>query len=111
MTERRRAMMQTYVWFGRPSPGGRICAALFLLLTAPVFLAIALAIKVDSCGPVFTQTRRVDRRGARRTLLRFRTIVVVENGDARPLPTVTRVGKFLRDTELESLPELLSVAL
>lgn len=100
-------------------------SAIGLLLAAPLFPLIALAIKVDSRGPVFYRQRRagallgVERKDDRQFLTfvefdmpKFRTMGVdAEKGTGAVLaqrgdPRVTRVGRFLRKTRLDELPQL-----
>ena len=98
-----------------------------LLLVSPLLLAVALAIKIDSRGPVFFRQERVGSRGRVFRIWKFRTM----NPDAEarrfelehlndmegagPLfkiredPRVTRVGRFLRRTSLDELPQLFNV--
>jgi exopolysaccharide biosynthesis polyprenyl glycosylphosphotransferase len=102
-----------------------VVAALALVLLSPLFLAIGLAIKLDSKGPVFFRQSRVGRLGDVFTIVKFRTMVVDAearkndishlNEGAGPLfkmrqdPRVTRVGALLRKTSLDELPQLLNV--
>ncbi len=86
-----------------------------LLITAPLMLLIALAIKIDDRGPVLFCQERVGRSGERFKIYKFRTMVVnaaqmgagvfVEEDD----PRITRVGKFLRHTSLDELPQLINI--
>jgi len=88
---------------------------LFLGLGWPILLAVALAIKLDSRGPVFFRQERVGERGRIFTLLKFRTMV--ENAEATTGPVwapeedsrVTRVGRWLRATRLDEFPQVLNV--
>ena len=91
-----------------------LAAAAGLIVLAPVFLFIALAIKLDSPGPVFFRQERVGLRGRPFRIFKFRTmtvsppsggIEVTVAGDAR----ITRVGAFLRRTKLDELAQLLDV--
>ena len=92
-----------------------LVAGLALLVTAPLLAACAIAIKLDSRGPVFYRQRRVGRDGVPFELLKLRTMVVgaehsgaglyIEAGDAR----ITRVGLLLRRFSLDELPNLLNV--
>jgi len=87
-------------------------SALLLLLMLPVFVAIALAIKLDSRGPVIYVCRRVGHRGGVLHMLKFRKLVdaaggppLTVEGDAR----FTRVGRFLAKSKLDELPQLWNV--
>src|SRR4051794_15415857 len=111
------------------TPGKRIldvaAAAFLLLLTAPVMLATALAIKLDDRGPLFFRQKRVGQGGEVFSVLKFRTMVVgadqmvdemaklnITDGllfKVRDDPRVTRVGHVLRRLSLDELPQLLNV--
>ncbi|HWQ68715.1 MAG TPA: polysaccharide biosynthesis protein, partial [Patescibacteria group bacterium] len=87
-------------------------AALVLLL--PVFLLVAIAIKLDSPGPVFYAQERAGRRGKTFRILKFRSMVVnaerlgpLVTGNADP--RVTRVGRLLRLLKIDELPQLINV--
>lgn len=102
-------------------------AAVGALLSAPLLLIIAVAIKLDSKGPVFYVQERVGANGRAFRLVKFRTMV--EGADQRldqlidvsslnePAfklrndPRVTRVGRFLRRASLDELPQFLNVLL
>ncbi|KQO61395.1 sugar transferase [Curtobacterium sp. Leaf261] len=100
-------------------------AAAGLVLLAPVFAMIALAIRIDDRGPVFFRQTRVGRAGVEFAILKFRTmgtdaearVAELErlNDGAGPLfkikddPRVTRMGAFLRKTSLDELPQLWNV--
>jgi exopolysaccharide biosynthesis polyprenyl glycosylphosphotransferase len=100
-------------------------AAAVLALTAPVLVAAMVAIKLDDGGPVFFRQRRVGRDGAPFTLLKLRTMEVdaesrldqlaERNERTGPLfkvsddPRVTRVGRFLRASSIDELPQVLNV--
>jgi lipopolysaccharide/colanic/teichoic acid biosynthesis glycosyltransferase len=81
------------------------------LLTAPLWLLAAAVIRVRDGAPVLHRAVRVGRGGALFTLYKFRTMSaatgpsVTADGDAR----VTRVGKFLRSTKVDELPQLWNV--
>jgi lipopolysaccharide/colanic/teichoic acid biosynthesis glycosyltransferase len=84
-----------------------------LLLLAPVGLLIALAVKLDSPGPVFFRQSRVGRHGKLFLIHKFRTMRdAPEPGlplTAPDDPRVTRVGRWLRDTKLDELAQLIDV--
>jgi exopolysaccharide biosynthesis polyprenyl glycosylphosphotransferase len=102
-----------------------ICgAAVGLTLLSPLLLAIAATIKLTSPGPVLFRQRRIGRDGAEFELLKFRTMVdgadnlkptLFELNESDGFfkiaddPRVTRVGKFLRQTYLDELPQLINV--
>jgi exopolysaccharide biosynthesis polyprenyl glycosylphosphotransferase len=101
------------------------CASIGLLAVAPLMLVAAVAIKLDSRGPVFFRQLRVGRHGERFHILKFRTMVAnaEELKDSlRPRneaqgglfkiaddPRVTRVGSFLRKTAMDEVPQLLNI--
>jgi lipopolysaccharide/colanic/teichoic acid biosynthesis glycosyltransferase len=90
-------------------------AGLALAVAAPLLVICALAIKLESRGPVFYRQRRVGRDGVPFELIKLRTMVVgaehsgaglyIEDGDER----ITRVGRLLRRFSLDELPNLLNV--
>ncbi len=112
-------------------------SALLLILSAPLFLIISLAIKASSKGPVFFRQQRVGRYGEHFTFLKFRSMYEINdhdihkeyvtkliskvaefgssNGQREGIykltndKRVTRVGKFLRRTSLDELPQFLNV--
>jgi lipopolysaccharide/colanic/teichoic acid biosynthesis glycosyltransferase len=92
-----------------------LLASLGLALTAPVSLLAALAIKLDSRGPVLYRQRRAGRDGAEFELFKLRTMRVGSDpvGVGTPVleddPRVTRAGKVLRRFSLDELPNLLNV--
>lgn len=91
-----------------------IVAFIVLLLLSPVFVMLAVAIKVDSRGPVFFRQVRVTQYGKEFRIYKFRTMVAnaekigtqvtVENDNR-----ITKVGKFIRDYRLDEIPQLLNV--
>jgi lipopolysaccharide/colanic/teichoic acid biosynthesis glycosyltransferase len=85
-----------------------------LLLSMPLWLLIAIAIKLDDGGPVFYGQERVGRGGRRFRVLKFRSMVVdAERAGALQAtandPRTTRVGRVLRATAMDELPQLLSI--
>ncbi|MCK6427062.1 MAG: sugar transferase [Burkholderiaceae bacterium] len=89
-------------------------AGLGLVLLAPLLLLVALAIRLDSPGPVFYRQRRVGRGGREFRIHKFRTMTH-DPGDRGPQLTVggdariTRVGAFLRRSKLDELAQLFDV--
>ncbi|MEX1153061.1 exopolysaccharide biosynthesis polyprenyl glycosylphosphotransferase [Parvibaculum sp.] len=85
-----------------------------LILFAPFMLLVALAIKLDSRGPVFFRQRRHGFNHQIFHVYKFRTMSVTEDGPVilqakRDDPRITRVGRFLRRTSLDELPQLINV--
>ena len=93
----------------------RVLASLFLLFLAPLLGLIALAIKLDSPGPVLFRQKRYGFNNNEFTVLKFSTMREgeIDPGDVRQAqrgdPRVTRVGALLRHTSLDELPQLLNV--
>jgi exopolysaccharide biosynthesis polyprenyl glycosylphosphotransferase len=95
-----------------------------LVVMAPIMLALAAAIRLDSRGPVFFRQTRVGRGGERFEIFKFRTMVPDAEGRKFDLahlnesdglfkmerdPRITRIGRFLRRCSLDELPQLLNV--
>ena len=80
---------------------------------SPVFLAIALAVKLDSRGPVFFLQRRHGYNHNVFRCVKFRTMTVLEDGEIKQVTAndqrITKVGKILRRTSLDELPQLWNV--
>jgi exopolysaccharide biosynthesis polyprenyl glycosylphosphotransferase len=103
----------------------RVGAVVALIVLAPVFAALALAVKLDSPGPVFFRQTRVGREGRRFNMVKFRTMVVGAERQQADLehrneadgllfklridPRVTRTGRLLRRYSVDELPQLLNV--
>ena len=91
-------------------------AGLALLLLAPLLLLLALAIRLDSAGPVFFRQERVGRLGVLFRIHKFRTMRVDAPALGLPLTVgrdarITRVGHWLRHYRLDELPQFLDVLL
>lgn len=91
-----------------------IGALILLVLLSPVFLILAILIKLDSKGPVFYRQERITRYGKVFRIFKFRTMVtgadkkgtlVTVNNDSR----ITRVGKKIRNSRLDEIPQLLNI--
>lgn len=90
-----------------------IAAAALLLLLAPLLLAIAVLIRLDTAGPILFRQRRTGFKGDVFAIYKFRTMAVMEDAvlsaATRDDRRVTRVGAILRRTSLDELPQLLNV--
>ncbi|MDS3859872.1 undecaprenyl-phosphate glucose phosphotransferase [Thermosynechococcaceae cyanobacterium BACA0444] len=89
-------------------------SSIALLFCLPIFAIIILAIKLTSPGPVFFQQDRYGLNGRKIKVLKFRTMRVMENDQVviqakRNDPRVTSIGKFLRKTSLDELPQFINV--
>jgi len=85
-----------------------------LLVAAPMMVFIAIAIKLDSPGPVFFHQRRRGFNQNMFSVWKFRTMGVLEDGDvvrqaSKGDARITRVGRFLRRTSLDEIPQLFNV--
>jgi lipopolysaccharide/colanic/teichoic acid biosynthesis glycosyltransferase len=91
-----------------------VVSALALALLAPLFVALAVAIKLDSPGPVFYRGVRVGRFGVPFRMFKFRSMVadaerIGGSSTADSDPRITRVGRVLRRYKLDELPQLIDV--
>jgi lipopolysaccharide/colanic/teichoic acid biosynthesis glycosyltransferase/glycosyltransferase involved in cell wall biosynthesis len=90
-------------------------ASIALLLSAPLWALIAVAIRLNDRGPVFFAQDRWGQGGRRIHVLKFRTMVVGANAGGTTVqatrhdPRITRVGRVLRPTALDELPQILSI--
>jgi lipopolysaccharide/colanic/teichoic acid biosynthesis glycosyltransferase len=87
-------------------------ALLGLTLATPLMVVLALLVKLDSEGPVFYRARRVGRHGITFDLLKFRSMRVHSGGPALTAANdarITRMGRWLRATKLDELPQLWNV--
>ncbi|KRM52602.1 undecaprenyl-phosphate beta-glucosephosphotransferase [Ligilactobacillus araffinosus DSM 20653] len=96
-----------------------------LIILSPVFLIVAIAIKLDDGGPVFYDQIRVGRNGKKFKMFKFRSMRVNAEDEIEKLqkhsevdgamfkmrndPRVTRVGKFIRKTSIDEFPQLINV--
>ena len=93
----------------------KLVAGLSLIMLSPVLAAVALAIKLDSRGPILFRQKRYGFNNELIDVLKFRSMYV-EQADSRAErlvtrsdPRVTRVGRFIRKTSLDELPQLFNV--
>ena len=84
---------------------------LALLLSLPLLAVVAIAVRLDSEGPVLLRQRRVGRRGRPFRLYRFRSTVTPSDS---PIPgaepaSLTRIGRIIRPLRIDDLPQLVNV--
>jgi lipopolysaccharide/colanic/teichoic acid biosynthesis glycosyltransferase len=84
-----------------------VAATAGLILFSPTFLLAAIAIKIDSRGPVFRWEMLHDHNAVQIPILKFRTTMVSDTG--KSISFVTRVGGAVRRTGIESLPQLINI--
>jgi lipopolysaccharide/colanic/teichoic acid biosynthesis glycosyltransferase len=91
-----------------------VASSIGLIVLLPVFIVIAILIKLNDKGPIFYKQKRIGQNFKPFELLKFRTMVVnadkigpaiTKDGD----PRTTKIGKFLRKTKLDELPQLWNV--
>jgi putative colanic acid biosynthesis UDP-glucose lipid carrier transferase len=91
-----------------------VLASAILVLISPLMLAIAVAIKLTSPGPVIFRQRRYGLDGREIVVYKFRSMTVAEDGAVvkqaqKDDPRVTPLGAFLRRTSLDELPQFINV--
>ena len=103
-----------------------IIGTIGLIICIPIFIIIGVAIKIDSKGPVFFKHKRIGKHGKKLEIYKFRTMIenaeeamknfteeqkkeFAENFKLENDPRVTRVGKILRKTSLDELPQIINI--
>lgn len=103
-----------------------VLSVIGLIILSPLFLAIAILIKIDSKGSVFFKHKRIGKNGKEMYIYKFRTMVenaedlikqftpeqqeeYKSNFKLENDPRITKIGKFLRKTSLDELPQLLNI--
>ena len=102
-----------------------ICSSIGLIVLSPILVIIAIIIKLDSSGPIIFKQERVGYKGRRFFMYKFRSMVVnaeelkdklhEKNEMSGPMfkmkddPRITKVGKFIRKTSIDELPQLVNV--
>lgn len=103
-----------YACFGKRALDVMLSLAGILVLS-PVYLVLAVAIKLDSPGPIFFKQKRVGIHKSYFPILKFRTMRIDTPHDVpthlldNPDQWITRVGKFLRKTSLDELPQIFNI--
>ncbi len=111
--EIQRAPMSSAQRIGKRAMDLLICIPL-LFFIAPPLIAVAIAVKLDSRGPVLFRQKRLGYRGKPFSIMKFRTMTVLEDGDdvrhaERGDIRITRLGRLLRFTSIDELPQLINV--
>ena len=92
-----------------------ILCSIAMIVAAPVMAVVALAIKLEDGGPVFFRQKRMTRSGREFDILKFRSMIVDAEKYAGAVlatdndPRITRVGKFIRATRLDEIPQILNI--
>ena len=93
-----------------------ICSLLGLIILSPLLLILAILVKIDSKGPIFFKQERLGKNGKVFKIIKFRTMVVNAEHIGEGLRVssendnrITKIGKILRKTSLDELPQLINV--
>lgn len=92
-----------------------VIALIGLIVMSPLFLGIMIAIKIESKGPIFFKQKRVGLHRSYFNILKFRTMRMDTPKDTPthllndPTQYITKVGKFLRKTSLDELPQIINI--
>lgn len=92
-----------------------LLCSIAMIVAAPVMAVVAIAIKLEDGGPVFFKQKRMTRNGREFDILKFRSMIVDAEKYAGAVlatdndPRITRVGKVIRATRLDELPQILNI--
>ena len=92
-----------------------VLSGIALIVSSPVFLVTAIAIKLEDGGPVFFRQERCTINGQRFMILKFRSMIVDAEKDGRPHPAgqkddrITKVGNIIRALRIDELPQLINI--
>ena len=92
-----------------------LLSGIALVMLSPLMMITAVAIKIDDGGPVFYRQERCTIGGKRFMILKFRSMIVDAEKDGKPHPAgehddrITRVGRFIRATRIDELPQLINI--
>src|SRR5213593_3647414 len=91
-----------------------LMATIGLILLSPLFLLVAVLIKLDSPGPIFFRQERIGKRFRPFFIYKFRTMVSDISCKGQNItvgndPRITRAGRLLRATKIDELPQLINV--
>lgn len=92
-----------------------VFSSVALLLTLPLMIVTACAIRLEDHGPIFFKQERVTLGGRRFMIYKFRSMITDAEKDGRPNPArdhdsrITRIGSFIRRTRIDELPQLINI--
>jgi len=92
-----------------------VLCSVAMVVAAPVMAVVAIAIKLEDGGPVFFKQKRMTRHGREFDILKFRSMIVDAEKYAGAVlatdndPRITKVGKFIRATRLDEIPQILNI--
>ncbi len=92
-----------------------LLSLLGIIITSPIWIIVAIAIKIEDHGPVLFKQERVTRNEKRFLILKFRSMIVDAEKDGRPHPAgehddrITKVGRVIRACRIDELPQLINI--
>ncbi len=90
-----------------------LLALIAFIILLPLFIIVAIAIKLDTKGPIFFMQERLGRYGKVFRIFKFRSMIVNNANAGNKLyesdPRITRVGRFIRKTSIDELPQLMNI--